>query len=184
MKISRIFSTIKELDLSDAHSAYESFTVKAAMESEKITCSLRHLIYAATNITKPELMKKIAVVHEIDMNYSNGIFSVAFPALLPKKENKLSNEFITDPLYCALDEYFNTNVAEKYGRCVAAFEHIYDEADPQRRFCDYDNLELKAVLDTVSSFIMTDDSSKYCRVYNTAGYGKKDCTKISVMEQN
>lgn len=183
-KTSRILGTIAELDFSAANAVYESFVTKAALKAEKTAWSLRHLIYASTNITKPELMKKVSDVHGIDINCSSGIFTVTLPALLPKKEKKLSNEFIIDPLYCALDEYFNTRTMEKFGECVAAFEHIYDKAAPQRRFCDYDNLELKAVLDTVSAFVMIDDSSKYCDVYHTAGYGKKDCTKMSVMEKN
>jgi hypothetical protein len=184
VKISRILSTIKELDLSAADAAYESFASKAAMKSEKITCGLRHLIYATTNITKPELMKKAAGVHEIDIKYNDGIFSVTFPALLLRKEKKLSNEFIIDPLYYALDEYFSARTIEKFGECVVVFEHIYDMSSPKRRVRDYDNLELKAVLDTVSAFAMTDDGGKFCEVFHTTGYAENDCTKISVMTKN
>ena len=163
-KIKRIIDTIKELDMSAAASAYESFTAKAAMKAEKITCDLRHLIYATTNISVTELMKKAADVHGIDIKYHDGIFNVTLPALLLKKVSKLSNEFMIQPLYFALDKYFEKNVLEKYGECVVAFEHIYNESTPSRQFCDYDNLELKAVLDTVASFVMIDDSSKYCDI--------------------
>ena len=163
---------------------YESLAIEAAMKMEKSACDLRHLIYAAVNITKRELMKKVICVHEIEINYTEGIFSVAFPALLPNKSKMLNSEFICDPLHFALDEYFKTNDMEIFVECVVAFEHIYDEAFPSRRICDYDNLELKSVLDTVSAFVMTDDGGKYCDVFHTTGYAGKDCTKISVMTKN
>jgi hypothetical protein len=163
---------------------YESLTVEAAVKMEKITCNIRHLVYATLNITKRKLMKKAAGVHEIEINYSETIFTVTLPALLPKKKKPSNSEFITDPLYIALEEYFIANDVEIFGECVVAFEHIYDENTPSRRICDYDNLELKSVLDTVSAFVMTDDGGKYCDVFHMTGYAGKDCTKISVMTKN
>ena len=68
--------------------------------------------------------------------------------------------------------------------CVVAFEHIYDKNLPQRRVCDYDNLELKPVLDTVAAFIMIDDSGKFCDVFHATRYAENDCTKITVMSKN
>jgi len=136
------------------------------------------------NITKREVMKKVAGVHEIDINCLDGIFAVALPALLPKKKKSNRFELITDPLYFALDEYFKKNNMEIYGECVVVFEHIYNKNTPSRRICDYDNIEIKPVLDVVSAFTMTDDGGRLCDVFHTTGYAEKDCTKISVMTKN
>jgi len=164
--------------------SYSNLIIETAIKMEKAACNIRHLIYATMNTPKRELMKKIADVHEIEINYAEGIFTVTFPALLPNKKKPSNSEFICDPLHFALDEYFKTNSMEIFGECVVAFEHIYDEAFPSRRICDYDNLELKSVLDTVSAFVMTDDGGKYCDVFHTTGYAGKDYTRISVMTKN
>ena len=163
---------------------YESLTVEAAMKTEKTACRLRHLIYAELNITKREVMKKTAVVHGIEINYAEGIFTVTFPALLPKKKKQSNSEFITDPLYFALEEYFNNNNFELFVGCVVVFEHIYCKDTPSRRIRDYDNIELKPVLDTVSAFVMTDDGGRFCDVFHTTKYAEKNCAKISVMTKN
>ena len=48
---------------------------------------------------------------------------------------------------------------------------------------DYDNLELKQILDVIAAFLMEDDSGLLIDAYNTTETGKTDCTEISVMEK-
>lgn len=179
-----MLKTIEATDFTAHPSVYESLTVAAAMKAEKTACNLRHLIYAATNVTKRELMKKVADVHGIDINYEDEIFTVMLPVLLQKKKRGQSSEFISDPLHFALEEFFEANSIEIFVECAVVFEHIYDGNRPGRRVCDYDNLELKPILDTVSAFVMTDDSGKFCDVFHTTGYADSDRTKISVMAKN
>ena len=160
---------------------YEDWSVEAAMKMERAACRVRHLIYATLSITKPELMRKVTGVHGIAISCDEGIFTVALPSLLPKKKKAYSSEFITDPLYFALDEYFSVKRMAIFDECVVVFEHVYDGDNPARRVCDYDNLELKPVLDTVAAFVMTDDSGRFCDVYNTSTCGTKDHTVVRVM---
>ena len=54
---------------------------------------------------------------------------------------------------------------------------------PSRRIRDYDNLELKQLLDVIASFLMEDDSGLLCDAYNTTELGNSDCTRISVMDK-
>ena len=163
---------------------YERLSVEAAMHSERITCKFRHLIYSTLNITKPELMKKAAEAHGIEINYSDGVFSVVLPSLLPKKGKTMNSEFLTDPLYFALDDYFSVKRMERFDKCVVCFEHIYSKETPGRLIRDYDNVEAKQVLDVISAYVMVDDNGKFCAVYHSTGYSEKDCTKISVMNQD
>ena len=52
---------------------------------------------------------------------------------------------------------------------------------PSTRIRDYDNLELKQLLDVVSSFVMLDDSGLLCDAYNTTEWGTTDCTRMTIM---
>ena len=182
--IQNMIKAIATVDVDAIPSLYETMVIDTAMKAEKAICNLRHLMYATLNITKRELMKKIAGVHGIDINYDGDIFSVTFPALLQKKKKTNRFEFTIDPLYFALEEFFKTNDMIRFKECAVVFEHIYNRNFPQRRFCDFDNIELKPVLDTVSAFTMVDDSSKFCDVFHTTGYAENDCTKIKIMSKN
>jgi hypothetical protein len=61
---------------------------------------------------------------------------------------------------------------------------VYNRELPERRTRDYDNLELKQILDMVSAFVMTDDGGLLCDAYNTTELGTTDCTIISVMDKD
>ena len=45
-------------------------------------------------------------------------------------------------------------------------------------------MEMKHILNIISSFFMTDDSGLLCDVFNTTELGESDCTRIYVMPQN
>ena len=184
IKLQDTLQRIQTTNLIRSPGEYENLTVEAAMQSEMITCRLRHLIYAAVNIPKPALMKKAAEIHGIEIKYEEDIFSVALPSLLPKKRKSMSSEFLIDPLFYALERYFTVSDIERYRECVVCFTHIYSEDAPRRRVRDYDNVETKQVLDAVAVFVMTDDGGRFCDVYHSTEYGTKDRTLLSVMSKN
>ncbi|MCL2775665.1 MAG: DUF6100 family protein [Oscillospiraceae bacterium] len=185
-EIIKLADTLQRIEMTNfltTPSEYDKLTVEASIQSEKIACKFRHLICATVNISKPELMKKISEVHEIEIDCGDGIFSVVLPSLLPKKRKSMSAEFLTDPLFYALERYFTVTDIERYRECVVCFTHIYSEYMPKRRVRDYDNLETKQVLDVIAAYIMTDDSGQFCDVYHSTEYGTKDCTVVSVMSK-
>lgn len=54
---------------------------------------------------------------------------------------------------------------------------------PPNRVRDYDNLELKQLLDVIATFVMEDDTGLLCDAYNTTEIGDGDCTRVSVMDK-
>lgn len=70
----------------------------------------------------------------------------------------------------------------RMGHCVICFSHIYDRKLPERRVRDYDNIEMKKLLDVAASYILTDDNGLLCDAYNTTELGDADRTVISIME--
>ncbi|MDR1693020.1 MAG: DUF6100 family protein [Oscillospiraceae bacterium] len=103
---------------------------------------------------------------------------------MPKRKQRQSTEFLLDPLFFTLDRYADENPLPKFTHCVICFSHVYNRELPERRTRDYDNLELKQILDMVSAFVMTDDGGLLCDAYNTTELGTTDCTIISVMDKD
>lgn len=184
--ISRLQSALYAMSTTDLQrypDNYEVLSTDAALRGENIACRLRHLIYATTGIKKSEYMQSAAVMQGVQIHCEKGVVEITLPALLPKRKQRQSSEFLLDPIYFALSDYADRHPLPKFNHCVVCFSHIYCRKLPARRVRDYDNLELKQLLDVVSTFIMADDNGLLCDAYNTTELGDADCTRISVMDK-
>ena len=162
---------------------YEVLSTDAALRCERIACRLRHLIYTTTSVRKEEYLTSAAVMQGVEIRYEDGLLEITLPCLLPKRQKRQSSEFLIDPIYAALSQYAKGHPMPQFRHCVVCFSHVYCHEQPERRVRDYDNLELKQLLDVVSSFIMVDDSGLLCDAYNTTELGETDCTRIFIMAQ-
>jgi hypothetical protein len=185
--ISRLSNALYAMDTTDIQQYpdnYEILSTDAALRGEKIACQLRHLIYSGTSIPKEKYLNSAGVIHGIKIEHENGIMEITLPCLLPKRKQRQGAEFLLDPLYFTLKSYADKAPPPKFRHCVVCFSHIYNKELPKRRIRDYDNLELKQILDVVSTFIMVDDGGLLCDAYNTTELGNADCTIISVMDKD
>ena len=163
---------------------YEVLSTDAALRAEKVACDLRHLIFSTTGVKKVDYLGSACEVQGIEVVYENDILEVTLPALLPKRRSRKSVEFVLDPLHYYLIQYAEQHFLPKYCECVVCFSHIYCQERPSRYVHDYDNLELKQILDVLATYIMVDDTGLLCDAYNTTEFGEKDCTRIFVMPKN
>ena len=76
---------------------YEVLSTDAALRAERITCRLRHLIYATTSIKKEEYLRSAETMQGIEIHEHGGILEIKLPCLLPKRRQRQSTEFLLDP---------------------------------------------------------------------------------------
>ena len=183
-KLSNTISAMKITDTGTYGKNYEELSLDAAQRAERIACSLRNLIFATNLVSKPVLMDAVAKEHGIQITHDNDQVVITLPGLMPKRNKRVNTTFLTDPLYASLDAYTREHSLPHFIECVVCFSHIFDRNLSARRIRDYDNLECKQLLDTVASFLMTDDSGLYCDAYHTTEFGSKDCTILTIMEKN
>lgn len=182
--IMRLLNTLGAMDNTDMEQHpdnYAMLSTDAALRSELITCRIRHLLYESTNVKKPEYLASAGVVQGIRISEDDGVLNIFLPCLVPKRKGRKNSEFLTDPLYFTLSQYADSHPLPKFRHCVVCFSHIYSRELAEHRARDYDNLELKQLLDVIATFIMEDDSGLLCDAYNTTEVGDCDCTCISVM---
>lgn len=185
-ELSRLQSTLYGMSMTDIQrylENYETLGTDAALRAEQIACRLRHLLYTSTTIKKAEYMKSAAVVQGLRIENDGGIIEIVFPSLMPGRKQWQSTEFLIDPLYFALEDYTKHHFFQKLADCVVCFAHIYDRELSSRRIRDYDNVELKQVLDVVATFFLVDDSGRFCDTYHTTELGEGDGTHIFLMEK-
>lgn len=180
-KLVRTLRAMESIDISQYPENYEMLSTDAALRSELITCRLRNLIYGTAGVRKADYLASAGIVQGIEIKCENGILEIKLPCLLPKKKQRKSTEFLVDPLYFTLSSYMSNHSVPRFRECVVCFSHIYDRELSTRRVRDYDNLELKQILDVVCAFVMEDDTGLLCDAYNTTELGDCDCTRITVM---
>ena len=182
-KLLRTLRAMENTDISQYPENYEMLSTDAALRGELITCRLRHLIYVSSNVKMTDYLASAGVVQGIEIQCEDGILEITLPCLLPKRKQRKSTEFLIDPLYFTLSSYADNHSLPHFEECVVCFSHVYDRELSSRRIRDYDNLELKQILDVVSTFVMVDDTGLLCDAYNTTELGESDCTRITVMEK-
>lgn len=182
-KLQRTLRALEHTDIAEYPENYELLSTDAALRGELITCRLRHLIYGTTGVKKSEYLASAGVVQGIEIKCEDGILEITLPSLLPKRKQRKSTEFLIDPLYFTLSSYADNHKLPSFEQCVVCFSHVYDKECSLHRIRDYDNLELKQILDIVSTFVMMDDTGLLCDAYNTTELGENDCTRITVMKK-
>ena len=183
--ISRLTNALYALNNTDIQrypDNYEVLSTDAALRAERITCRLRHLLYASTTIRKEEYLTSAAVMQGIEVQNNDSILEIILPCLLPKRKQRQSTEYLLDPFTAAMSQYAKGHTMPRLQQCVVCFSHVYRKDLPKRRIRDYDNLELKQFLDVAASFILTDDTGLLCDAYNTTELGDEDCTRIFIMD--
>ena len=184
--LSRLNNALYAMDTTDIQrypDNYEVLSMDAALRAESVACRLRHLIYASTGIRKAEYLTSAQSAHGIEIAYEEGVLSVSLPSLLPKRRQRQNTEFLLDPLYFAMEQYARENTLPHYRDCVVCFTQVYDQSLPTRRVRDYDNLEMKEVLDIIALYCMTDDTGALCDQFQTTRFADSSCTIISVMQK-
>ena len=106
---------------------------------------------------------------------------VLLPALLPDKKKRNGCKFLLLPLQAALVQ---SKPLPHFSDCVICVEHIYDHNLPIKAVRDYDNLELKAVIDVIATFCLADDTGALCDSFQTTRFGYSSSTVITVMPKN
>ncbi len=185
--LTQVISLLHAMDSTDIEKYPDNYTAlsqDAALRSEQIACRMRHLLYASSTVRKSDYLVCAGSVQGIRIRDTDGVLQVTLPCLLPKKKQRQSAEFLTDPLYFALSQYADSRVLPKYTHCVVCFCHIYTMTLPKGRIRDYDNVEMKQLLDVLATFLMLDDTGLLVDAYNTTELGETEFTVICIMDKS
>jgi len=167
-------------DLSGALDEAFDFTYK----TEKLMLLARELP-ACTGHPQAQKMINQAIFESmpIRIGFTNeGWFGVVIPALLPKKE-KGSVDYIRQPMYMAMDEFFKSRNRLRYTDCFLVYRHVYKRDRPERRYRDHDNIEINAVTDIIAFYVLYDDSPFHCSHLYCSAAGDENRTEIFVVPQ-
>ena len=178
---------LQSIDIVNYPENYSSLSQQAAIRCEFITHKLRGLVYGTTNISKTEYLEHAADgLGIVVARGEDGGVDITIPCLIPHRRKKQTG-FITDPLYAALARFVSEREPPlaRFTHCVIGITHIYDRAlFGKGRERDYDNVEVKGIIDVINTFLLTDDNGNLCDIYHTSALSDWDATRISVMNKD
>ena len=135
----------------------------AALLSERSTAQLRNFLFTVCGGMPQDYYLQAAEMQGIRLNVDDDILSVRLPALLLKKTRTEGFKFLQPAIHAALKQYAEQQNLPHFCECTICIEHIYDRCLPIKAVRDYDNLEMKEVLDIIALYcipeIVSEDSS-------------------------
>ena len=181
-RLSQTVQAMRKTDIRRYPGNYRVLSSEAARRSEQITCRLRHMVYETTDMDKTEYLLSAANAQGVQIQRRGGVLEITLPGLVPKRRRRQNPEFLLDPFTAAMSRFVEEHDVPRYEHCVVCFAHVYDRKLSRYRVRDYDNLELKQLLDVATSFVMLDDSGLLCDAYYTTELGESDCTRMFIMD--
>lgn len=181
-RLSNTLHTIGGLDGSPFPSEYEALSVEAARRAEWIALRLRHLVYTLPHTRKWDYLPKAADTMGIKIEQREGMYEITLPGLMPKRKSSRGIEYLIDPLTAALEQHMKEHSVMRFPHYTVCFVMAYDRTLSERRIRDYDNLELKAVLDAAAAYLMESDSGLLCDAFHSTELGEVDCTQLFIMD--
>ena len=154
-----------------------------ALLSERSTAQLRNFLFTICGGMPQDYYLQAAEMQGIRVDMTDGILSVRLPALLPKKTRTEGFKFLQPTLHAALKQYAKQNGLPHFRECTVCIDHVYDRCLPVKAVRDYDNLEMKEVLDIIALYCMTADTGALCDQFQTTRFADSSCTIISVMQK-
>ena len=160
-------------------------TLRLAAKAEKFAVTTRELAYLTGRPDAKELVD--AIIEEnvpVTAEFTpEGWFKLCFPAMLPRKEGG-NVDYIRGILYPPMKRFSASNDPRReFNDSVIVFRHVYDYQRPERLFRDHDNIEINAVVDILSLFLLRSDSPLRLTHHYCSVRGKADCTEVYIVEQ-
>lgn len=200
-QLERTMLSLQSVDVTRYPENYSNIIQNAVIRAENITKNLRELAYNMTDISKDDMFK--GIVYELGISVSrdsDDTLEITIPCLVPNR-NKKPTDFITAPLHTALERFVAGESEAKepadgshlpkhlpfqrFENCVICIVHIYNkDLIAKGRYRDYDNIELKGIIDTINTFLLTDDNGILCDIYNTSQISDEDLTLIFIIKKD
>ena len=161
--------------------SFESATIYRTFIFEDETRTLGHRFVMFYNGKSKEIHKEQISRRNGYLVYADGDDTVIELPQLPLRQHRSVNcRYIIDPLLYSMEQYIRETGHPRYDYCTIKITHVFTEDTALRQIHDYDNLEVKKVLDAISLYLMVDDNIKRCHVYHMSAVGDELWTQIRI----
>ena len=190
MEYKRLNTLIKSLDETkriamsmyqeDSETEFRKHYLNLAMQMEKLTNQTRIATVMDADIDRLHYMATVKDELNITVRDLNGRIGISMPYLLPKNRSVDSENYIIEPLVCALQGYIEKHHPEKIRHALVIIRSVYTD-DNKKLLRDNDNIEIRHVINIISTMLLVDDNM--LDILLCSRVGKTTHTEIIISEK-
>lgn len=190
MEYKRLNTLIKSLDETkrmamsmyqeDSETEFRKHYLNLAMQMEKLTNQTRIATVMDADIDRRHYIATVKDELNITVRDLNGRIGISMPYLLPKNRSVDSENYIIEPLVCALQGYIEKHHPEKIRHALVIIRSVYTD-DNKKLLRDNDNIEIRHVINIISTMLLVDDNM--LDILLCSRVGKTTHTEIIISEK-
>ena len=190
MEYKRLNTLIKSLDETkrmamsmyqeDSETEFRKHYLNLAMQMEKLTNQTRIATVMDADIDRRHYIATVKDELNITVRDLNGRIGISMPYLLPKNRSVDSENYIIEPLVCALQGYIEKHHPEKIRHALVVIRSVYTD-DNKKLLRDNDNIEIRHVINIISTMLLVDDNM--LDILLCSRVGKTTHTEIIISEK-
>lgn len=174
-------SMTMEMFQCESYDEYHNLSMELALFLERVTNRARNAVILTHDIERKDYMKMAAKELGIIVRGREEEAFIQLPYLLPKSRTIDSDSYIIEPLVCALQEFIDDEKPKKWHHVLVVIRSEYGPGD-EKRIRDNDNIEIRHVLNVISSMLLVDDNRMDLVLLSRPG--KVSRTLITVTDAN
>ena len=163
--------------------ALEEELLRITIDLELLCRNARRLLLQTSVVKKETLIAQACSIREFDVEERDNAVHITLPILPLKKTGNANCSYITEPLMWCLEKYHEEHPPHKYDKARITVCHCYPEDTPIRMVRDYDNIEVKKVIDILTLYYLRDDNMGCCEVLHTSRFSDQIKTEITVSDR-
>lgn len=190
MEYKRLNTLIKSLDETkrmamsmyqeDSETEFRKHYLNLAMQMEKLTNQTRIATVLDADIDRRHYIATVKDELNITVRDLNGRIGISMPYLLPKNRSVDSENYIIEPLVCALQGFIEKHHPEKIRHALVIIRSVYTD-DNKKLLRDNDNIEIRHVINIISTMLLVDDNM--LDILLCSRVGKTTHTEIIISEK-
>ena len=190
MEYKRLNTLIKSLDETkrmamsmyqeDSETEFRKHYLNLAMQMEKLTNQTRIATVLDADIDRRHYIATVKDELNITVRDLNGRIGISMPYLLPKNRSVDSENYIIEPLVCALQGFIEKHHPEKIRHALVIIRSVYTD-DNKKLLRDNDNIEIHHVINIISTMLLVDDNM--LDILLCSRVGKTAHTEIIISEK-
>ena len=190
MEYKRLNTLIKSLDETkrmamsmyqeDSETEFRKHYLNLAMQMEKLTNQTRIATVLDADIDRRHYIATVRDELNITVRDLNGRIGISMPYLLPKNRSVDSENYIIEPLVCALQGFIEKHHPEKIRHALVIIRSVYTD-DNKKLLRDNDNIEIRHVINIISTMLLVDDNM--LDILLCSRVGKTAHTEIIISEK-
>ena len=190
MEYKRLNTLIKSLDETkrmamsmyqeNSETEFRKHYLNLAMQMEKLTNQTRIATVMDADIDRRHYIATVKDELNITVRDLNGRIGISMPYLLPKNRSVDSENYIIEPLVCALQGYIEKHHPEKIRHALVVIRSVYTD-DNKKLLRDNDNIEIRHVINIISTMLLVDDNM--LDILLCSRVGKTTHTEIIISEK-